>query len=68
MHGKPKTKPITWVGSSLKDMREMPEDVRDVFGKALFMAQLGIATPKEEIDKIKARLKQAEELHRNRQR
>jgi phage-related protein len=34
-------KPLEWIASSLKDMRAMPEDVRDVFGKALFMAQLG---------------------------
>lgn len=119
MRGKPKIKPVEWIGSTLKDMREMPEDVRDVFGKALFMAQLGgkhdaskplkgfggagvlevvedhdsdtyravytvrfadvvyvlhvfqkkskhgIATPKEEIEKIKARLRMAEELHRS---
>ena len=100
----------------------MPEDVRDVFGKALFKAQLGIkhnaakplsgfhgagvlevvedhhgdtfravytvrfadavyvlhvfqkkskkgiATPKEEIDKIKTRLNMAEEHHRSNKR
>jgi phage-related protein len=120
MHNKPKIKPVEWIGSSLKDLKSMPEDVQDVFGKALFIAQLGskddaakplkgfggagvleivedhdgdtyravytvrfadvvyvlhvfqkkskkgIATPKEEIDKIKARLKIAEEVHRNR--
>jgi len=100
-------------------MKAMPEDVRDVFGKALFVAQLGgkhdaakplkgftgagvlevvedhdsdtyravytvrfsdavyvlhvfqkkskkgIATPQEEIEKIKGRLKLAEELHKS---
>jgi len=100
----------------------MPEDVQDVFGKALFIAQLGskddsakplkgfggvgvlevvedhfgdtfravytvrfsdvvyvlhvfqkkskkgFATPKEEFDKIKVRLKIAEEVHRNKAR
>lgn len=115
-----KTKPIEWIGSTLKDMRAMPEDVRDVFGKALFMAQLGgkadtakplkgftgagvleivedhdgdtyravytvrfsdavyvlhvfqkkskkgIATPQEEINKVKARLKMAEEFYKAR--
>ena len=112
------TKPVAWIASSLKDLKEMPEDVRCFFGVALFMAQAGekhpdakplkgfsgagvleivedhdgdtyravytvrfadvvyvlhafqkksktgIATPQAEIDKIKARLKMAEELHR----
>ena len=122
MHNKPKTKPVEWISSTLKDMRAMPDDVRDVFGKALFMAQLGgkhvaakplkgfvgagvlevvedhdgdtyravytvrfadavyvlhvfqkkskhgIDTPKEEADKIRARLQMAEELHRSKRR
>lgn len=112
------TKPVEWIASSLKDLKEMPEDVRRFFGVALFMAQAGgkhpdakplkgfsgagvleivedhdgdtyravytvrfadvvyvlhvfqkksktgIATPQAEIEKIKARLKMAEELHR----
>jgi phage-related protein len=41
MHNKPKIKPVEWIGSSLKEMRTMPEDVQDVFGKALFVAQSG---------------------------
>jgi len=119
MHNKPKIKPVEWIGSSLRDLKSMPEDVQDVFGKALFIAQLGgkddaakplkgfagagvlevvedhdgdtyravytvrfadavyvlhvfqkkskkgIATPKEEIAKIKSRLAIAEELHRS---
>lgn len=110
-------KPIKWIGSSLKEMKAMPEDVRQAFGFALYVAQCGgkhpdakplkgftgagvleivedysgdtyravytvrfadavyvlhvfqkkskkgIATPKEEIEKIKTRLKMAEELH-----
>ena len=122
MHNKPKIKPIAWIGSALKDMQALPEDVKDVFGFALHLAQCGgkhpdskplkgfagagilevvedynsdtyravytvryadvvyvlhvfqkkskkgIATPKEEIDKIKARLKMAEEIHRNKER
>jgi len=113
-------KPVEWIGSSRKDIRELPEEVQDVFGHALLFAQLGkkhdaakplkgfsgagvleivedhegdtfravytvrfsdavyvlhvfqkkskkgIATPKEEIDKIKSRLKIAEELYRSR--
>jgi phage-related protein len=41
MHEKPKTKPIEWIGTSLKDMRGMPEEVRRFFGVALYTAQLG---------------------------
>jgi phage-related protein len=113
-------KPLEWIASSLKDMKAMPEDVRQAFGFALYLAQRGgkhpdakpmkgfagagvleivedyssdtyravytirfadavyvlhvfqkkskkgIATPKEEIEKIKARLKMAEELHLSR--
>lgn len=35
------TKPLYWVGSSRKDVRKMPEEVRDTFGFALFLAQQG---------------------------
>lgn len=109
-------KPVEWVGNSRKDMKAMPESVQDVFGFALYLAQLGdkhpdakplkgfsgsgvleiienfssdtyravytvryddavyvlhvfqkkskhgIATPKEEIEKVKARLKMVEEM------
>lgn len=119
MHKEPKIKPLDWIGSSLKDMKSMPEDVQCAFGFALYMAQCGgkhpdakplkgfggagvleivedcssntfravytvrfadavyvlhvfqkkskhgIATPKEEIDKIKGRLQMAEVLHRS---
>ena len=33
------TKMLHWIGSSRKDIREMPEEVRDTFGFALFLAQ-----------------------------
>lgn len=36
-------KPLHFVGSSQKDLREMPEDVQDVFGSALLDAQYGDA-------------------------
>jgi phage-related protein len=119
MHNKPKIKPVEWIGSALKNMRTMPEDVRRFFGVALFAAQTGgkhpeakpmkgfagagvlevvedynsdtyravytvrfadavyvlhvfqkkskkgIATPQEEITRVKTRLTMAEELHRN---
>jgi phage-related protein len=34
-------KELIWVGSSLKDLREFPEDVRQVMGFALYLAQVG---------------------------
>jgi phage-related protein len=34
-------KPLHFVGSSIKDLRAMPEDVQDVFGSALLDAQYG---------------------------
>lgn len=122
MHEKPKTKQLEWIGTSLKDMRAMPEEVRRFFGVALFAAQTGgkhpeakpmkgfsgsgvlevvedyntdtyravytvryvdavyvlhvfqkkskkgIATPQEEIDKIKKRLSAVEELHKGKRR
>lgn len=34
-------KPVHWVGSALRDLKSMPEDVRDAVGYALFLAQTG---------------------------
>ncbi len=34
-------KMLRWVGSSLRDLRDMPERVRHDFGYALYMAQQG---------------------------
>lgn len=36
-----KPKELVWIASSLKDLRDFPEDVRQVMGFALFMAQTG---------------------------
>ena len=33
--------PVVWVGSSLEDLKEFPEEVRGEMGHALFMAQTG---------------------------
>jgi phage-related protein len=41
MMGKQPTRPLFWVGSSRRDLREFPEPVKDVIGHALFIAQLG---------------------------
>lgn len=34
-------KPIKWVSSSKRDLNAMPEDVKDVFGHAIDLAQAG---------------------------
>ncbi len=34
-------KPLKWVGSSKRDLDDMPEDVKDVFGHAIDLAQAG---------------------------
>jgi phage-related protein len=34
-------KPVIWVGSSRKDLREFPEPVQDHMGYALYVAQCG---------------------------
>jgi phage-related protein len=37
----PFLKPVTWVGTSLKDLREFPEVVQDHIGYGLYVAQRG---------------------------
>lgn len=37
----PLPKPLRWVASSKKDLMAMPDEVRDVFGYALHLAQEG---------------------------
>jgi phage-related protein len=37
----PKPKELIWVASSLRDLREFPEDVRQAMGFALYVAQTG---------------------------
>jgi phage-related protein len=34
-------KPLEWVGSSKKDLKALPDEVMDVFGYALYLAQTG---------------------------
>ena len=38
-------KPVEWVGSNRKDLNAMPESVQDIFGFALYLAQLGDKHP-----------------------
>jgi phage-related protein len=39
------SKPVEWVGSSLEDLKKFPEDVRQVVGYALYLAQRGEKHP-----------------------
>ncbi|MGA2608373.1 MAG: type II toxin-antitoxin system RelE/ParE family toxin [Terriglobia bacterium] len=41
MEESPKFRRLYWVGSSKKDLLALPEDVVDVFGYALYLAQIG---------------------------
>ena len=41
MTDEPSFKQVTWVGTSLKDLREFPALVQDVVGYALYLAQIG---------------------------
>jgi phage-related protein len=36
-----KIKTIVWIGSSLRDLKSFPAEVKDMFGYALYQAQLG---------------------------
>jgi phage-related protein len=38
-------KPVFWVGSSRRDLRSMPEQVRRDIGQALYTAQQGMTDP-----------------------
>jgi phage-related protein len=41
----PKIKNIVWIGSSRRDLKSFPPEVKDVMGYALFQAQLGLKAP-----------------------
>ena len=41
MTDEPPLKPVIWVGSSRKDLREFPDPVQDHMGYALYVAQRG---------------------------
>lgn len=41
MVDEPHLKPVIWVGSSRKDLREFPDPVQDYMGYALYIAQRG---------------------------
>ena len=37
----PKPKPVVWIGSSKDDISELPNEVKLMFGQALYLAQIG---------------------------
>ena len=37
----PYLKPLRWVGSSKRDLKALPKPVEDLFGFALYLAQVG---------------------------
>lgn len=37
----PSIKPVVWIGSTRADLASFPEDVKDVIGYALYIAQRG---------------------------
>ena len=41
MIDQPVSKPLVWVGSSRRDFRDFPDEVKSEMGYALFMAQAG---------------------------
>jgi len=41
MDKSPRLKPLHWVGSSRRDLKALPEPVEDLFGFALYLAQVG---------------------------
>jgi phage-related protein len=43
------TKPVEWVGSSRKDLRTFPEEVKNDIGLALWFAQLGDKHPSAKV-------------------
>ena len=42
MTAKPTVKPLVWIAGSKKDLLAMPDEVQDVFGYALHLAQSGL--------------------------
>lgn len=41
----PVIKPLIWIGSSKKDLLALPDEVVDVFGYGLHLAQMGLKHP-----------------------
>jgi phage-related protein len=41
----PEIKSIVWIGSSRRDVKSFPAEVKDVMGYALYQAQIGLKAP-----------------------
>jgi phage-related protein len=41
----PKITSVVWIGSSRRDLKAFPAEVKDVMGYALYQAQLGLKAP-----------------------
>ena len=41
----PKVRNIVWIGSSRRDLKSFPAEVKDVMGYALYQAQVGLKAP-----------------------
>jgi phage-related protein len=42
----PEAKPVHWIGNSLKELKQFPEDVMGVMGYAIHLAQIGQKHPR----------------------
>lgn len=42
-------KRLVWIGSSLRDLRNFPDEVQDVLGYALYQAQIGLRAPSAKV-------------------
>ena len=45
MNEPPKVKSIVWIGSSLRDLKSFPAEVKDIMGYVLYQAQVGRKAP-----------------------
>ncbi len=45
MDDPPKIKSLIWIGSSRRDLKSFPAEVKDVMGYALYQAQVGLKAP-----------------------
>lgn len=56
-------RPLEWIGSSKKDLVALPDEVVDVFGFALHLAQIGRKHEQAKpLRRLKAAAKRAKEL------
>jgi phage-related protein len=44
--GKPEIRPLKWIGSAKSNLITFPDEVRKAMGHALYLAQIGMKSPK----------------------